>query len=346
LRKSIDENNFVMKVQLAWIIGINTALLSDAFSLYPKTTSEGLIEERRFKTSQSWKESPLSAEKGNTFILEDAANLLELRGGGEVSSSTSSKHLFREMLAELLGTFLIVFIGTGSVSSAVFTESLVGLFQIASVWIIAVTIAICTTASISGAHLNPAISIAFAMFRPSKSFNWKKVLPYSFSQCLGAIFGGWLNFVIYGSSISAFEGKRGIIRSSASGIASAKCFGEYFLSPVTTMTAFMAECIGTGILAFVIFSLTHPNNDTVENGFIPPLIGLTVGGLIAVFAPLTQAGFNPARDFGPRIVAWFAGWKTVAFTNAWLYIVAPIIGALGGAALADRVLFADFDTER
>ena len=79
------------------------------------------------------------------------------------------------MLAEILGTFLIVFIGTGSVSSAIFTDSLVGLFQIASVWIVAVTIAICTTASISGAHLNPAISIAFAMIRPSNAYNWKKV---------------------------------------------------------------------------------------------------------------------------------------------------------------------------
>ena len=65
-----------------------------------------------------------------------------------------------------------------------------------------------------------------------------------------------------------------------------------------------------------------------------------MGGLISIFAPLTQAGFNPARDFGPRIVAWFAGWKTVAFTKSWLYIVAPIVGAVFGAALADRVLFA------
>ena len=107
------------------------------------------------------------------------------------------------------------------------------------------------------------------------------------------------------------------------------------------MTAFLAESIGTAILAFVIFALTHPKNDTMKSGFVPPLIGLTVGGLIAVFAPLTQAGFNPARDFGPRIVAWFAGWKTVAFRSSWLYIVAPIVGAIVGAALADLVLYAD-----
>ena len=78
--------------------------------------------------------------------------------------------------------------------------------------------------------------------------------------------------------------------------------------PVTTATAFFAEAFGTGVLAFVIFSLTNSNNDVAKNEvFIPPLIGATVGGLIAVIAPLTQAGFNPARDFGPRIVAWLAG---------------------------------------
>jgi Major intrinsic protein len=91
-------------------------------------------------------------------------DLSSLRGGAvedaEVGiTKTPDKPLFRELLAEVIGTFLIVQIGTGSVMSAIFTDSLVGLFQIASVWIIAVTIAICTTASISGAHLNPAISV-------------------------------------------------------------------------------------------------------------------------------------------------------------------------------------------
>jgi len=291
----------------------------------------------------------LSAEKSSTIVQQSVVHFRSkfssLRGGDGSASAINSKSIFREMLAEFLGVFLIVFIGTGSVSSAIFTDSLVGLFQIASVWIIAVTVAICTTASISGAHLNPAISIAFAMVRPCKSFNWKKVLPYSMSQVLGAILGGWLNLVLYGSSIAAFEAKHGIIRGTASGIASAKCFGEYFVFPVTTKVAFLAESIGTAILAFVIFALTHPKNDTVKSGFVPPLIGLTVGGLISVLAPLTQAGFNPARDFGPRIVAWFAGWKTVAFRSSWLYIVAPIVGAIFGAALADHVLFSDYAVE-
>ena len=151
------------------------------------------------------------------------------RGGETSSLPIWNKSIFREMLAEMMGTFLIVMIGTGSVMSAIYTDSLVGLFQIASVWIIAVTIAICTTASISGAHLNPAVSIAFAMVRPSSSFNWKKVVPYGVAQLLGAVLGSWINFAMYSSTISAYEKANNIVRAYASGIASAKAFGEYFV---------------------------------------------------------------------------------------------------------------------
>jgi glycerol uptake facilitator-like aquaporin len=95
-------------------------------------------------------------------------------------------------------------------------------------------------------------------------------------------------------------------------------------------------------LAFVIFSLTHPKNDASKNNvYIPPLIGATVGGLIAVIAPLTQAGFNPARDFGPRIIAWLAGWKAIAFQGWWVYVIAPIVGAPIGAFVADKLLYGD-----
>jgi glycerol uptake facilitator-like aquaporin len=133
------------------------------------------------------------------------------------------------MIAEMIGTFLLVQIGTGSVMAAIFTDSLVGLFQIASVWIIGVTLAISATASISGAHLNPAVSIAFAALRPSKSFNWKKVIPYCASQLLGAVLGSWVNLVLFSSSISAYESANGIVRASASAVASASAFGDYFL---------------------------------------------------------------------------------------------------------------------
>lgn len=138
------------------------------------------------------------------------------------------RRLFREMLAEFIGTFLIVQIGSGSVMSAIYTDAFAGLFQIASVWIIAVLVAICTTSSISGAHLNPAVSIAFALIRPSKDFGWSKVIPYSLAQLLGAMAGSAINVVIFSSTIEAYERANGITRAAASGLASAKAFGEYF----------------------------------------------------------------------------------------------------------------------
>jgi hypothetical protein len=149
--------------------------------------------------------------------------------GGDVDPILSfKKPLIRELIAEFIGTFLIVQIGTGSVMSDIFTNSLVGLFQIASVWIIAVTVAICTTASISGAHLNPAISLAFALVRPSKEFNWRKVVPYSMAQLAGAMAGSAVNLLLYAGSISAYESANKIVRAGPSGLASARAFGEYY----------------------------------------------------------------------------------------------------------------------
>lgn len=252
------------------------------------------------------------------------------------------KKNLRQFLAEATGTFIIVQLGTGAVMSAVYTGALQGLFQIAAVWIIAVTLAICTTASISGAHLNPAISIAFAVFRSNAEFGWRKVPWFVFAQLLGSVTASWLNYMLFANIIRDFEKANDILRSSGNAIASAKCFGEYYVDPISTPQAFLAEAFGTSVLAAVIFALTHPCNDTMRHKvYIPPFIGMIVGALICVLAPLTQGGFNPARDFGPRIVAYLYGWTTVAFQQAWLYIVAPIIGALLGALFIDKFLYED-----
>jgi glycerol uptake facilitator protein len=213
----------------------------------------------------------------------------------------------------------------------------VGLFQIATVWIIAVTIGISVSASISGAHLNPAITVMFAMFR---KFPWSKVIPYGLAQVLGAMIGSWLNYILYASVFREYEAKEGIVRESDAGRITASCFGDYYLEPVTTAQAFLAEALGTAVLGGVVMAVTHPRNSGLD-GCVPLLIGLTVGGLVCVLAPLTQAGINPARDFGPRLVAYAMGWSAdIAFQNCWVYIVAPIVGAAIGGCFIDKVLFA------
>mmetsp|Transcript_8938 Transcript_8938/g.24781 ORF Transcript_8938/g.24781 Transcript_8938/m.24781 type:complete len:324 (+) Transcript_8938:122-1093(+) len=286
--------------------------------------------------------TPANSSQTESNVPGDESKPLQQEPNTEEPETMWKTHKFwRELLAEFIGTWCIVFWGTGAVMSAVYTEALVGLFQIAAVWIIGVTMAIATTASISGAHLNPSITLSFWLIR---DFPLKKVAPYILAQLCGAIFASWNNLLMYASAIRVFEEQNDILRGGdfPHAVASAKCFGEYYLDPVTTAQAFLVEALGTAVLAGVVFALTHPGNDTmVHNVYIPPLIGMTVGGLISVLAPLTQAGFNPARDFGPRLVAYGAGWTEVAFEQAWLYIVAPIVGAPIGAALMDFVLYND-----
>jgi glycerol uptake facilitator-like aquaporin len=140
-----------------------------------------------------------------------------------------NRRLARELLAEFIGTFMIVQFGTGAVMSAVFGGALLGLFQVAAVWFIGVTLAICCTASISGAHLNPSITLVFAMFRPCSNFSWNKVLPYMLAQLLGAVFASWINLLMYYSKLRVFEEKNNIDRGSHDSVPAAKTFGEYYV---------------------------------------------------------------------------------------------------------------------
>ena len=260
------------------------------------------------------------------------------------------REITKEMIAEMSGTFVMIQLGTAAVMSSVYKPPggaglSDDLISIAIVWVIAVTIAICISTSVSSAHLNPAITLAFVTVRPKSSIGWKKVIPYIIAQFSGAILASLVNFYIYYDAIQRYEMTNGITRSSSNAIPSAVAFGEYYTT--TVFRAFFVEAFGTFVLAAVIFALTHPDNDLISKKdgsevFIPPLIGCTVGALICTLAPITQAGFNPARDFGPRFVAYFAGWTSVAFlpTYSWLvYIFGPIVGAILGAVYVDFVLF-------
>jgi len=298
-------------------------------SIIPTTVDHYNPETRRSKSLSSY---------------SSASTSVNLTGGGNDDDQSISKVkksiLLRQMMAEFIGTFLIVQIGCGTVCSAIFQSAQTGLWQIAVVWSIAVTLAISTTASISQAHLNPAITLAFALIR---DFEWKKVFPYITAQLGGAVSAAATNLLLFGDSIAKFESSKGIIRGSMESIASASAFGEYW-SVSSWVTAFFVEAFGTGVLAFVIFSLTNSKNDVTSQNpvLVPSLIGLTVGALISVLAPLTQGGFNPARDFGPLLITLLAGWGVqVSMKGWWLYVLAPLVGAPLGAFVADKVLYAD-----
>jgi MIP family channel proteins len=273
-------------------------------------------------------------------------------------------HLWRALLAEAIGTGMIVLFGCGSVC-ATLTGAYQGIWQVAIVWGFGVALAIYSTAEASGAHLNPAVTLAFWIVRPeAHDMTWKKSALYVVAQFAGAIICALINLGVYGSTIAAFERENDIVRGEPKSILTASAFGEYFPNPgltkeweggpydendVSVFGALLTEAWGTCILAFVIFSVTNPRNNALGPGHccgrpgVPFIIGATVSVLLALYAPLTQAGWNPARDFGPRIIAAFAGWGSVAIPGPrngfWIYLVGPCIGAPMGAALADKILW-------
>jgi glycerol uptake facilitator protein len=256
-------------------------------------------------------------------------------------------------LGEVAGTFFLVFFGVGAVNAAVLTGAQMGLWQVAVVWAIGISLGIYCCAAISGAHLNPTITLANAVY---ERFPWRLVVPYWLSQLTGAVIASLILYLLFGDAIVEFERQKGLLRGGPGSELSAMVFGEYFPNPavygssaeawrvVSLQTAFAAECVGTAMLAFTVGALTSPRNAAKPSpAFVAVMIGLTVAAIISIIAPLTQAGLNPARDFGPRLVSWFLGWGDIAIPGprgGWftVYILAPFVGALIGWGLQRQLL--------
>ena len=255
-------------------------------------------------------------------------------------------------VGEFFGTFLLVFFGCGSVCAAVLTGAQVGVFQVAIVWGLGIATAIHLTDSLSGAHLNPAVTVSMAAW---SDFPTQRVIPYVIAQLLGAFAAAAVLYLMFGGALRVFEQANGIVRGGSGSEASAMVFGEFFPSPggraltgaararMSLSAAFGAEVIGTTILLLVIFCVTDERNKAQPKILTAATIGLTVTLLISLLGPLTMACFNPARDFGPRVLSSLAGWGRVPFAVnglGWLtvYICAPLIGGLLGGLLY-RVFF-------
>jgi glycerol uptake facilitator len=271
--------------------------------------------------------------------------------------------LLRILLAEALGTFILVLFGCGAVHSAVLTGAQSGLWQVAIVWGSGVAFAAYCVGGVSGAHINPAMTIALATWG---RFEWNKVGPYIVAQLGGAFLAAAALFVIYGPSLKAKEEAMGVKRGDLGSIVTASCYGEFYPNPggalrpdgkwdnsawekystrVTFQEAFLAELLCTAVLALVVFAVTDAKNTGAPAGYLAPLvIGLTVACLISIIASLTQCCLNPARDFGPRLFTFLAGWGSAALPGPnghgvfTVYILAPILGAVAGGGVYDHLV--------
>lgn len=238
--------------------------------------------------------------------------------------------LWGELSAEMFGTMIIILFGAGVVAQVVTGDGAVGEYDsIAWAWGIGVTLGIYVAARLSGAHLNPAVTIALAAF---KGFEWRKVAPYIGAQVVGAFIGALIIRATYADLISAIDPGH---TSATQGI-----FSTSPVEGVSIPSAFLDQVVGTAILVFVIFALTTAANNPPMANIGPVVVGLLVVGIGMALGGNAGYAINPARDFGPRLASWITGYGDAWFSTSgdnplyfWLPIVAPIIGGLIGGGL-------------
>jgi glycerol uptake facilitator protein len=248
-----------------------------------------------------------------------------------------NNRLLAELIAEAFGTFVLVLLGTGVVAMVVLfgkgtPGELVngGFTNITIAWGLAVTMAIYLTAKISGAHLNPAVTLALAAFR---GFSWAKVIPYSLAQIFGGFCGAAITFLNY---------RPAFLRVDSDLSHTAGVFTTFPAFPDLPMAGFIDQVIGTALLLLVIFALSDDKNMPPAANLAPVLVGLTVVVIGMSFGAMHGYAINPARDLGPRLFTVVAGFRNNGFTdgtNAFIVpIVGPLVGGLVGAAAYDLLI--------
>ena len=227
---------------------------------------------------------------------------------------TQSPTLGQKCLAEFLGTAFLVFIGAGAVTASNFllrgnsaTYTISDLVAIALAFGFALTIMVYAIGHISGCHINPAVTIAFASF---KRMSWNEAGGYIISQLLGALVGALLIALTFGATPARGAGGYGAT--------------NFITNPII---ATIIEAIGTFFLVYVIMSTAIDKRAPV--GWAGLAIGLTLAAQILMFGPITGTSLNPARTIGPVVVQWIFG-GNYPIARLLVYIIGPIIGALGG----------------
>lgn len=245
-----------------------------------------------------------------------------------MSHATST--LKGQCIAEFLGTATILFFGAGCVAALKLAGAAFGQWEISIVWGIAVAMAVYLSAGISGAHLNPAVSIALWLFA---NFEGRKVVPYIIAQIAGAFCAAALVYGLYYNLFLDYEQTHQLVRGSVESLDVAGVFSTYPNPHISVGQAFLVEAVITAVMMALIMALTDDGNGLPRGPLAPLLIGLLIAVIGAAMGPLTGFALNPARDFGPKLFASLAGWGSMAFTGGRdiPYFLVPIFGPMLGA---------------
>ena len=252
----------------------------------------------------------------------------------------TKESLIHGCVGEIIGTFLMCFLGIGSVCTATLYQAHTGPFQVGVVWGVAIALGIYATRNLSCAHFNPAVTFAMCI---SKRCSWKNFPVYILGQFIGAILAASALWIFFADSVRKNLAAANLTMDVATPASSIWCevFPNTANGVISMPVAAFAEALGVFILVMIIFSMTEGCNvGRPSDDLFPLFIGLTVTVLICTIGPMTDAGLNPARDLGPRVVGWFVGWKNIAFsTDAFIvYTIAPLIGAGLAAIFFTRVI--------
>jgi glycerol uptake facilitator protein len=254
--------------------------------------------------------------------------------------------LLGDLVAEAFGTFILIAFGTGSVAMSVAALNQSGRgkvpFDGSGDWLLiclgwgfGVTFGVYAAGGVTGAHLNPAVTLAMALRR---GFAWSKVPGYWLAQIVGAFLGAALVYMLYHDSIAAFESANHIVRDSKDGVATFGIFAtfpaKYFDNPWIPL---LDQVVGTAFLVAFVFAVIDEYNAPVKSNLAPLIIGLIVVVIGISFGANAGYAINPARDLGPRLLAGVAGWGANAipgnYANMGGYMWVPIVGPLIGGAL-------------
>ncbi|GAB3242713.1 MIP/aquaporin family protein [Kineosporia babensis] len=234
-----------------------------------------------------------------------------------------------ELAAEFFGTFILILFGVGVVAQVV-AGGIGDHDSITWAWGFGVMLGIFAAGKISGAHLNPAVTIALAAYQ---GFPWKKVLPYIGAQTLGAFVAALIVRWNYTDLIAMVDPGHTI---KTQGIFSTlPGNGEL---PIGQGGALRDQIIGTAILVFLVFAITDSRNSPPLANLTPLFVGLLVVAIGMAWGTLDGYAINPARDFGPRLASFFTGYgQAMRDQNGdlffWVPIIGPIIGGLVGGGL-------------
>jgi glycerol uptake facilitator protein len=262
----------------------------------------------------------------------------------------------KKYLAEVLGTFVLVFLGDSFVAFAVAGAGgngfKAGLLAAGFFWGFAVTLAIYVAGSVSGAHLNPAVTISLAWRR---GFPWSKVPGYIASQVVGAfIAAAAVSFVWNGIIVHAEQAAKPVIdRGGSNGILTGLIYSANWphpglvgydaaaLTQVPWWRGAGTEIIITALLVMCILGIVEDRVPSAAN-LAPVAIGFVVAALVGLFAPIEMASLNPARDFGPRVWMLLIGYGSNAIpgpnANIWVTSLMPFVGGPLGAWIYDTFI--------